>query len=147
MCLTVGSGDGVFGVGDYVEYEGEFDVASGASVVIDDADGTQGTFIDGVNATITDGSIRVEATGDPLNVAGGNGVLNDTVCNSIVTSTGISADTDAQGEGAVAGASSGSSGGAALSVLPDTSGPILGYAGALIVAGAGMLLLRYNARR
>lgn len=119
------NGDGLLDEGDTVMFPGDFSVASGASVVIDDADGTQGTLIDGDNAQISegDGSIEIALTGDPINVAGGDGVLSEKVCNSIVATTGVSA-AQSDDEGAVA------------LVLPNTGGAMLVlYFGAIAVAG------------
>lgn len=141
-CLYVRSSDDLFNKGDAAGYPGAFSVAPGASLVLDDADGSLGTFIDGENAQISErrgGGIAVAVTGNPINVGGGNGELNSTVCDSIVASTGISALT---------GGAGGSAGGAALSVLPDTGGSALVvYLGALTVAAGGLVLLRLRALR
>ncbi len=139
-CTNIQSTDGLLNAGDVVEYRGDYSISSGASVVIDDSDGTLGTFIDGRNAEISQGSggegIEVVMTGDPINVSGGDNVLSDKVCNSIVASTGILGDPPGEGGGGSLG----------LSVLPDTGGAaILGYVGMLAVAGVGLVLLRYRA--
>lgn len=142
-CIYIQSTDGLLNAGDVVEYGGDFSVSPGASVVIDDSDGTMGTFIDGRNAEISQGSggdgIRIAVTGNPINVSGGDGVLSDMVCNSIVASTGITADSSGLGGGGLLG----------LSVLPDTGGApmILLYLGMLLVAGGGLVLLRHRALR
>lgn len=101
--------DGVVGPGDVIVIPGEYVVADGASVTLQDADGTQGTFVDGVNAVITEGSIIIEVTDDPIiNVPGANGVLNFEGL-FVVATTGITAvgATDATGvaEGTDDGAS------------------------------------------
>lgn len=162
-CMYVQSEDGLLNVGDVVEYRGDYSISPGASVVIDDSDGTLGTFIDGRNAEISEGSggdgIKIAVTGDPTNVSGGDGVLSDKVCNSIVASTGIFGDAPGGGaEGLLAGlfgdppgqgsGDAGSSGSLGLSVLPDTGGvAVLLYLGMLSVAGGGLLLLRHRSLR
>lgn len=77
--------------GDTLTCEGDFEVADGASAVVQDEDGTQGTFIDGQNAQITAGSIIIQVTGEPFNEVGGNGVLNSD-CLFIAVTSGISGD-------------------------------------------------------
>ena len=157
-CMYVQSEDDLLNAGDVVEYRGDYSISSGASVVIDDSDGTQGTFIDGSNADISEGSggdgIKIVVTGDPINVSGGDGVLSDKVCNSIVASTGIFGDAPGGGaEGLLAGLfgdapGEGSSGTLGLSVLPDTGGvAVLLYLGMLSVAGGGLIVLRHRALR
>ncbi|MBA4117022.1 MAG: LPXTG cell wall anchor domain-containing protein [Rubrobacter sp.] len=160
-CMYVQSEDGQLNAGDIVEYRGDYSISSGASVVIDDSDDTQGTFIDGRNAEISEGSgadgIKIAVTGDPINVSGGDGVLTNKVCNSIVASTGIVGDAPGGGaEGLLAGlfgdppgqGSGGSSGSLGLSVLPDTGGvAVLLYLGMLSVAGGGLVLLRHRSLR
>ena len=161
-CMYVQSEDGLLNSGDVVEYRGDYSISPGASVVIDDSDGTLGTFIDGTNAEISEGGggdgIKIVVTGDPINVSGGDGVLSDKVCNSIVASTGIFGGAPGGGgaEGLLAGlfgdapgeGSGGSSGTLGLSVLPDTGGAaVLLYAGMLLVAGGGLVLLRHRALR
>ncbi len=141
-CVYIQSTDGLLNAGDVVEYRGDFSISPGASVVIDDSDNTLGTFIDGRNAEIPEGSggdgIRIAVTGDPINVSGGDGVLSDKVCNSIVASTGILGDPPGEGSGGSLG----------LSVLPDTGGAaILVYLGMLAIAGGGLVLLRHRALR
>jgi len=155
-CIYVQSGDGLLNDGDVVEYRGGYSISSGASVVIDDSDGSLGTFIDGRNAQISEGSggdgIRIAVTGDPINVSGGDGVLSDRVCNSIVASTGIFGDTSGGGGASLLAGllgdppGGGSSGSLGLSVLPDTGGAaVLLYLGMLAVAGGGLVLLRHRA--
>ena len=163
-CMYVQSEDGLLNAGDVVEYRGNYSISSGASAVIDDSDGTQGTFIDGRNAEISEGSggdgIRIAVTGDPINVSGGDGVLSEKICNSIVASTGIFGDASGGGaEGLLAGlfgdppgegssGSEGSSGTLGLSVLPETGGvAVLLYLGMLFVAGGGLIVLRHRALR
>ncbi len=138
-CSFIDSTDGVLHSGDTVTFPGDFSVAPGASVILDDADGTQGTLIDGENATISgDGSnIEITVTGDPVNVSGGNGELSDEVCNSIVATTGVSAGSADSGRGGVV-----------ARVLPNTGGSMLiFYGGALAIAGTGLLLLSRRASR
>lgn len=123
--------NGLFDEGDLVAYPGDFSVAPGSSVVIDDEDGTQGTFVDGENAEITgeNGNIVISATGNPLNVVGGNGELSAMVCNSVVTTTGVSGDYGDQGTG--------------VSVLPGTGGSMfIIYGSVLVAAGVGLALVR-----
>ena len=135
-CSYIESDDGVLNAGDVVVYPGGFEVVQGASVTLDDADGTVGTLVDGENAQISADadSLTVAVTGDPINVSGGDGVMNDTVCNSIVASTGISGGDASSSEDA-----------AAEGVLPDTGGPVLSiYLGLLLISVGGLALLRYR---
>lgn len=91
---TVQSDDGVVGPGDVIIIPGDFVIAEGASVTLQDSDGTQGTLIDGQNAEIVEGSIVITVTDSPIiNVAGANGVLN-TDGLFVVATTGISAAGD-----------------------------------------------------
>ena len=125
------NGNGLFDAGDLATFPGDFSVASGASVVIDDEDGTQGTFIDGENAEITgeNGDIVISVTGQPLNVAGGDGALGTEVCSSIVSTTGISGGYGSQD--------------VSVSVLPDTGGSMFVlYGSVLVAAGVGLALVR-----
>lgn len=134
-CLGPEDADGVVGPGDVITLAGSFAVSPGASIVLQDTDGTQGTLIDGVNAEIAavDG-IEVSVTGEPVNVVGGDKVLSD-VCDSAVASTGIAAD-------------EADDGGAVVSVLPETGGSMtLIYAAILLFAGVGLALLRRSASR
>jgi len=145
-CLDVSSGDGLLNAGDIVTYPGDFSVAPGASVVIEDADFTQGTLIDGTNAEISEleGGIEIVVTGDPLNVVGGDGVLSDDVCDSIVATTGISGGA---GDPAPDPGGDPSAEGAAAGVLPETGGSLLlvPLGTLLAVMGAGILLPRLRA--
>ena len=165
-CKAAGNNNGVFDAGDTITYPGEFTVAPGASVVIDDEDGTVGTFVDGKNAKISSGKngITVTLTGSPTNVSGGNGVLNDTVCKSIVASTGIvagpalvasssSSGDSGPSDGGSGGSDSGSGGssndssgneGPLARILPETGGPMLVLLGALAAIGTGLTLLRHR---
>lgn len=102
---------GVVGPGDVLIIPGDFNVADGASITLQDSDGTQGTLIDGQNANITEGSVRIEVTGSPvINAAGENGELN-TDGLFVVATTGISL----AGGGAVAGDGAAAEGGAVAS--------------------------------
>jgi hypothetical protein len=139
-CIALESSDGLLNAGDSVTFGGNFSVAPGASVVIEDADGTQGLLVDGVNANISEGAggITIVVTGEPMNVVGGDGVMSDVVCDSIVTTTGIflSAGEAPEDEGAI------------LSVLPDTSGPLLiGLLGGLAAVGTGLAIFRRAQRQ
>lgn len=93
QCTVSGDADGVVNSGDTVVCEGEYSIAEGSSVTLEDSDGTQGTFVDGENANITEGSIIIDVTGEPAGVVGGNGVLN-TDGLFVVATTGIFADDD-----------------------------------------------------
>jgi hypothetical protein len=78
--------------GDVLSIAGNFELAATVSVTVEDEDGTQGTFEDGVNAEITqqeDGSLLITVTGEPIGVAGGDSVLNTTGLTG-VSSQGIS---------------------------------------------------------
>lgn len=151
MCMSVQSDDDLLNAGDTASFEGDFSIAPGASLILEDADGTQGTLIDGENAEISsgdNGNIEVAVTGDPLNVVGGDGVLGADVCNPVVTTTGI---TDAQGVGSSAGdaesAGTASGSSAVIGVLPDTGGPL--FAALLVglaVVGAGLAIAVHRLR-
>lgn len=79
----------------------DYEASRGASVTIEDKDGTQGTFVDGRNARITitaDGALRIEVTDDPIGLnGGGNGgsvdrldtIGDDDEGLEAVTSTGV----------------------------------------------------------
>lgn len=164
QCSVSGDTDGVVNSGDVVACAGDYVIAEGASVTLQDSDGTQGTFIDGQNAEITEGSIIIAVAGDPLNVVGGNVVLN-TEGLFVVATTGVSAagdgaavdggavDDGAAGGGAVAEAddATASAGGgsdaqpasAVVGVLPDTGGPVLfGILGGAALLGGSLLAIR-----
>jgi hypothetical protein len=84
----------VVDTGDVLSIAGDFELAASGtvSVTVEDADGTQGTFENGVNADITlqeDGSLLITVTGEPINVAGGDNVLNTTGLTG-VSSEGVS---------------------------------------------------------
>jgi LPXTG-motif cell wall-anchored protein len=164
-CSVFDDTDGEVNSGDTVVCEGDYVVAEGASVTLEDSDGTQGTFVDGQNAEITEGSLIIDVAGDPLNVVGGNEVLN-TEGLFVVATTGISAADDDGGadevvaddgaagdsgaaaeagdETAAAGEDSGAQpAGASVGVLPDTGGPIvLGLLGVVSLLGGGLLVVR-----
>lgn len=137
-CIEIESGGNDLKAGDTLVFPGTFSIASGASVVLEDADGTQGTMIDGENARITEGeggTIQILLTGAPMNVIGGDEVLSNEVCESIVATTGISGRPET-GSGVTPG------------ILPDTGGVVtLLYLGALVLAGAGIAALRRRAGR
>jgi hypothetical protein len=87
----------VVDAGDVLSIAGNFELmASGTvSVTVEDEDGTQGTFEDGVNAEITqqeDGSLLITVTGDPIPVdgAGGEDDVLDAAGLTGVSSEGIS---------------------------------------------------------
>ena len=114
--------------------EEELCVAPGASVTVEDADRTQGTFIAGDGASVNriEGGILV--SGSPQNVAGGDQKL-DTETASIVTSTGISQCAEEASVG---------------DVLPDTAGVpliLLALGGILIATGTATALLRRPGQR
>ncbi len=90
---SLGTTPDVVDTGDVLSIAGDFELAASGtvSVTVEDADGTQGTFEDGVNAEITqeeDGSLLITVTGEPTNVAGGDNVLNTTGLTG-VSSEGI----------------------------------------------------------
>ena len=87
----------VVDAGDVLLIAGNFELAASGtvSVTLEDEDGTQGTFEDGVNAEITqqeDGSLLITVTGDPIPVdgAGGEDDVLDTAGLTGVSSEGIS---------------------------------------------------------
>jgi hypothetical protein len=63
---------------DVLLIEGAYELDDGASLTLEDADGTSGTLTDGENATITaDGEkLKIEATGRPADLSGGDGELS-----------------------------------------------------------------------
>jgi hypothetical protein len=146
--------------GDTLVCEGDYEVADGASAVVQDSDGTQGTFVDNENAQITEGSIVIQVTGEPMNEVGGNGVLN-TDCLFIAVTTGITGE-EGQNDGVVecdavavddtTQTETVQTGGveaeaqptsAGVSVLPDTGGPVLfGILGSVALLGGVMLAIR-----
>jgi hypothetical protein len=86
----------VVDAGDVLSIAGNFEFAASGtvSVTVEDEDGTQGTFEDGVNAEITqqeDGSLLITVTGDPIPVdgAGGEDDVLDTAGLTGVSSEGI----------------------------------------------------------
>src|SRR5918992_6263755 len=86
----------VVDAGDVLLIAGNFELAASGtvSVTLEDEDGTQGTFEDGVNAEITqqeDGSLLITVTGDPIPVdgAGGEDDVLDTAGLTGVSSEGI----------------------------------------------------------
>jgi cell wall-associated NlpC family hydrolase/peptidoglycan hydrolase CwlO-like protein len=81
--------DGVANEGDQLRVEGDYKITPGASVTVEDADGTRGTVIDGVDANIAEGSIDITLMGTPNNVTGGDGVLETTGTLGLVDTTGI----------------------------------------------------------
>lgn len=137
QCTVPNDTNGVVDPGDTIICEGNFSVSQGASVILEDVDGTQGTHVDGQNSQITEGSLIISVTGEPANVNGGNDVLN-TEGLFVVATTGVSAD------GGPSGVVD-----AAVGVLPDTGGPLLLLAalGALAISGGGLGLLRLRAGR
>ncbi len=115
--------------------EGEICVVTGASVTVEDADGTRATYIDGDGASITAAEDGLLVSGSPKIVSGGDGAL-DTGTAVVVTSTGISEECD---ERAWVGG-----------VLPDTAGAplvLLALGGMLVIAGTATAFLRRTGRR
>ncbi|MGI8859235.1 MAG: hypothetical protein ACR2HO_03645 [Rubrobacteraceae bacterium] len=97
VTVTNGSNAGndaaVIDIGDVLTVSGNYEVQAGASVTVEDDDGTQGTFTDGVNATITaNGELIITVTGAPTGVTGGNLIAVDGV--TVVSTTGVSDATD-----------------------------------------------------
>jgi len=147
QCTVSGDTDGVVNAGDQVICEGEYDVADGASVTLQDADGTQGTFVDGINAVITEGSIVIRVTDAPIiNVPGANGVL-DTEGLFVVATTGIAAAGgsaatggvvagDAVAGGAQAGAADAVASGGGAAVADDGSADAASGGGAAVADGS-----------
>jgi cell wall-associated NlpC family hydrolase/peptidoglycan hydrolase CwlO-like protein len=79
---------GVVGKGAQLRVEGDFSISPGASVTLQDADGTTGTATDGLNAGITEGSIVIDVTASLSDVTGGDGQLA-TEGLQVVDMTGI----------------------------------------------------------
>ena len=91
----------VVDAGDVLSIAGDFELAASgtASVTVEDEDGTQGIFEDGVNAEITreeDGSLLITVTGEPIGVTGGDSVLNTTGLTG-VSSEGITCADEGEG--------------------------------------------------
>jgi len=98
VTVTNGSDAGndatVIDSGDVLTVSGNYEVQAGASITVEDGDGTQGTFTDGVNATITaNGELTITVTGDPTAVSGGDGTLGVEGV-TVVSTTGVSDATD-----------------------------------------------------
>jgi len=94
----------VVDAGDVLSIAGDFELAASGtvSVTVEDEDGTQGTFEDGVNAEITqeeDGSLLITVTGDPIPVdgAGGEDDVLDTAGLTGASSEGISCADEGEG--------------------------------------------------
>lgn len=110
--------DGVVGPGDVLVIEGDYVIADGASVTLQDSDGTQGTLIDDQNAVITEGSVVITVTDFPIiNVPGANGVLN-TDGLFVVATTGIALADDETG--AAPGMGTGETPGTGTGTAPGT---------------------------
>lgn len=147
-CTSIQSEDGLLNAGDSVSFGSGFSVAPGASLVLEDADGTQGTLIDKENAEISageNGNIELLLTRPPLNVVGGDGVVGSDVCDELVTTTGISA---LQGVGSADSGAATASGSASLfGVLPSTGGSmLLILLAGLGAVGAGLAVAVYRLR-
>ena len=110
--VTKGGGDGTIDDGDHLKISGDYDVKVGASITIEDDDGTQATFTDGINAKITetDNGIEIEITKNPTTVPDGDPLETGNV--RAVTST------DVQREGS----GSGNNDGGSSSGTTDTTG-------------------------
>lgn len=133
QCTVAGDTDNVVNAGDEITCAGNFSVSAGSSATLQDSDNTQGTFLDGDNADITEGSLDIAVTGNPANVNGGNRGLN-TDGLFVVTTTGVAAGDSSSGSSALS---------AVTGVLPDTGGPLIVLAlGILAVGGTGLTLLR-----
>jgi hypothetical protein len=94
----------VVDAGDVLSIAGDFELAASGtvSVTVEDEDGTQGTFEDGVNAEITqeeDGSLLITVSGDPIPVdgAGGEDDVLDTTGLTGVSSEGITCTEEGEG--------------------------------------------------
>ncbi len=92
---------GVVDIGDVLSITGNFELAASGtiSVTVQDTDGTQGTFENGVNVEITqqgDGSLLITVMDDPINVAGGDNVLSTTGLEG-VSSEGITCAEEVEG--------------------------------------------------
>lgn len=90
--------NGMVDTGDRLRVEGEFKIKPGATVTFEDADGTRGTAIDGVNARIVEGSIDTDMLGSLENVTGGDGNLDTTGDLGVVDTTGIGGPGDIAAE-------------------------------------------------
>ncbi|CAA9448913.1 MAG: hypothetical protein AVDCRST_MAG14-691 [uncultured Rubrobacteraceae bacterium] len=94
---------GVVNPGDQFRFEGEYTINDGATVTLQDSDGTQATAIDNQNASIIEGSIVITIT-EALDATGGDGQLSDQGL-TIADMTGITADSgEAVGQEATKGA-------------------------------------------
>lgn len=77
--------DDAFDPGDTATIACNCSVADGASITLEDGDGTQGTFTDDVNAVITEGSVVIKPTAAASNTSGGNGELNESGLSVLAT--------------------------------------------------------------
>lgn len=136
-CVHIESADDAVNDGDLLTVKGDFSVASGASLVLQDEDGTQGTVIEGENAKISGDPLQVSVTGDPINVSGGDGTVHADACPEVVSTTGVSAEESPSG---VAGA--------VMGLLPDTGGLLpVSVLGGLAVIGVGVAILWHRPRQ
>jgi len=132
-----------------MSFAGNLTAAPGASVVLQDADGTQATFVDGKNARITsrDGILRVTVTGAPINVSGGDGVFEPSSCSTLIATTGVSSSRVTE-HSSDATMHSSSEPGLTSGVLPSTGGPALAIlVGGVAVLGSGIAVFRRRSNR
>ncbi len=108
--------------GDELRIKGDYEVRSGASITIEDDDGTQGTFVDGRNANIveTDYGIRIDVTGAPIGVNGRDETLGESGDVEAVTSTDVQRDGGGSGNGGDADGGGDGGDGAAQQTPPPT---------------------------
>lgn len=136
QCEVQNDTDDVVNEGDVVVCEGDFTVSEGSSVVLQDSDGTQGTFVDGQNAEVSSGSLIIEVAGDPINVVGGNDVLN-TEGLFVVATTGIAAVDGKANDGKADDEAAGVGGGTTGGTTGGDAGTAGGDAGAAAGGAAG----------
>lgn len=138
ICVLTESTNEVIDPGDVISVEGNFSVAPDASLVVQDEDGTRGTFIAGENAEVSRDALEVAVIGDPINVSGGDGTLHAAGCPEIVSTTGVSPTTGgASTEEDPSGVAS-----AVMGLLPDTGGLLpVSVLGGLAIIGLGAAIL------
>ncbi len=107
--VTKGAKNDIVDKNDVLKVTGDYDVKVGASITIEDSDGTQATFTDDVNAKITevDNGIEIEVTKEPTTVDGANNTLN---INNLRAVTSTDVQREGSGGNNNGGGGSGSNG-------------------------------------
>lgn len=131
-----GSTGGTFESGSVLLIAGSFSVAPGASVTLEDADGTRATMIEGEGASVVQRGQELAVSGAPARVSGGDERLG-TEGLRVSSSTGVAAEGVAPPEEEW--------GSVGIAALPATGGPLLlALLGAVAAVGAGLAIRRYS---